>query len=516
MRQGFSSMIPAKIPFPFLRARRMGLGLCLTCICAMAVAQPPPAVENRKQSPVIGVLDLNGDREIDSKEIDQAPVSLSKLDRNHDGMLTRDEFRPGQPPMPEPGIPTENAAPAPKSAHPNVLVMIADDLGWNGVGFHSAKAPTPNLNRLATEGMEMQRFYTYPVCSPTRAAFLTGKMPRRFGIVDALGPRQAGLPVGIATLPGTFLAAGYRTSLIGKWHLGATPDPMRCGFEHFYGHMGPQIDYFTHTDQRGQTDWQRDGKTLDESGYSTDLLADEAVRQIRQRDRDRPFFIEVAFNAPHTPHSAPAELLEKHRNGGGVLAAVIDSMDQGIGRILTALNEEKISNNTLVVFFSDNGGGRRFTSNAPLRDGKDTIYEGGIRTPCVIRWPGVLPAGVKNPQAFCVQDLFPTLATAAGLAIPVMLDGSDQWRAIRSNQPQPRPPFMIATRDTAVIDGDMKWVELETGERELYDLKSDLPERRNLILSNPEAAAKLSSIAAGLKKDLPAAPPEKSQPAKRR
>ncbi len=138
-------------------------------------------------------------------------------------------------------------------AAPNVLILMADDLGWNGVGFHSRSATTPNLDRLAKEGVELQRFYTYPVCSPARAAFLSGQMPRRFGLAGVIGPQQEGLPAGTATLPATLHSAGYQTSLIGKWHLGSTNPPMQCGFDHFYGFLSPEIDYFKHTSQAWRT-----------------------------------------------------------------------------------------------------------------------------------------------------------------------------------------------------------------------------------------------------------------------
>ncbi|HBJ82806.1 MAG TPA: arylsulfatase, partial [Verrucomicrobiales bacterium] len=302
---------------------------------------------------------------------------------------------------------------------PNVLVIIADDLGWNDVGFHSKSATTPHLDRFAKEGIELQRFYTYAVCSPARAGLLTGQMPRRFGITHVVGPQQPGLPRDVATLPETFRAAGYRTSLIGKWHLGKARGPSDSGFDHFYGFMGAEIDYFKHTAIRSeQTDWQRNGKTVVEEGYSTDLLADEAVRLLQEQAKGRPFYMQVAFNAPHIPLAAPESFVEKHKNGGGLYAAVIDAMDSAIGRILAELDRQKLRDNTLVVFFSDNGADLRLSRSTPLSRGKDTIYEGGIHTPCVIRWPGRVAAGATSKQPVSVQDLFPTLAGAAGLKLP--------------------------------------------------------------------------------------------------
>ena len=334
--------------------------------------------------------------------------------------------------------------------HPNVLVIIADDLGWNDVGFHSKKATTLNLDRLAKEGVELQRFYTYAVCRPTRAGLPTGPMPRRFGITHVVGPQQPGLPRDVATLPEIFRAAGYRTSLIGKWHLGKERVPLNSGFDHFYGFMRAEIDYFKHTAIRNeQTDWQRNGKTVVEEGYSTDLLAEEAVRLLQQQAKGRPFYMQVAFNAPHIPLAAPESFVEKHKNGGGLYAAVIDAMDSAIGRILAELDRQKLRDDTLVVFFSDNGADLRQSRSTPLTRGKDTIYEGGIHTTCVIRWPGRLAAGSTSRQPVCVQDLFPTLASAVGVKLPTAakLDGSDQWSALVSGKVAPRPPFLIAMSD---------------------------------------------------------------------
>ena len=389
---------------------------------------------------------------------------------------------------------------------PNVLVIIADDLGWNDVGFHSRAAPTPNLNRLAKEGLELQRFYTYPVCSPARAAFLTGQMPRRFGLAGVIGPQQEGLPAGVATLPAAFRAAGYQTSLIGKWHLGDFHPPMQIGFDHFYGFMGPEIDYFQHTGKRGgRTDWQRDGRVVEEPGYSTYLFADEAIRQIKQRDARRPFFIDVAFNAPHFPLAAPDELVAKHRNGGGLYAAVLEALDIAIGRILTTLDEQKLRDNTIVLFFSDNGAPVRTSRNTPLSYGKESVFEGGIRTPCVIRWPGQISAGTTTQHPVSGQDWFPTLAAAAGVSLPpkTRLDGSNQWPALCSGKDTARVPFLIAASDIALIDGDWKLIERSTGNLSLFNLRTDISETNDLYAQEAEVARRLTAQLDDLKKDLP-------------
>ena len=182
---------------------------------------------------------------------------------------------------------SSTAKTSPASAQKNVIILLADDLGWGDVGFHKGVASTPNLDRLATESVELTRFYAYPACSPARAALLTGRFPQRFGIVGPVRPREEGLPLTETLLPASFQAAGYQTSLIGKWHLGHSRNksshPNRRGFDHFYGFMAASIDYFQHT-SRDQIDWQRNGKTIDEPGYATDLLTNEAIQRIENRD----------------------------------------------------------------------------------------------------------------------------------------------------------------------------------------------------------------------------------------
>ena len=403
---------------------------------------------------------------------------------------------------------TANVSAQERKAGPNVLILLADDLGWNGVGFHSTSAKTPSLNRLAKEGIELQRFYTYPVCSPARAALLSGMMPRRFGIVDVIEPQQEGLPKGGATLPAAFKAAGYQTSLIGKWHLGRRNPPMQCGFDHFYGFMGAEIDYFKHTEQHGggggRIDWQRDGVTVNEEGYSTYLFADEAIRQLKQRDTKRPFFMEVAFNAPHDPFSAPDDLMARHKTDG-VYGAVIEALDIAIGHVLDALDEQGLRNNTIVLFYSDNGSDSRITTNAPLRQGKFTVYEGGIRTVCVVRWPGHVPAGAVTQQPVSGQDWFPTLTAAAGVPLPgnAKLDGTNQWPAIQSGRLVQRPPFLIASHDIALIDGEWKLIEFTNGQRSLFNLRTDISETKDELSKQPELAQRLTAKLAELKKDLP-------------
>ena len=394
---------------------------------------------------------------------------------------------------------------AAQNAKPNVVVLIADDLGWNDIGTRNPKIVTPNLVKLAKEGVELQRFYGYPVCSPARAGLLTGVLPRRLGLVNIIMPSQAGITKATPTLPAKLKAAGYATSLIGKWHLGSQNPATAVGFEHFYGFMGGEVDYLKHTDMRGKPDWQRDGKQIEESGYTTYLFADEASKQIRNRDKAKPFFLQVAFNAPHIDLAAPEDLVAKHKSDG-LYGAVVEGLDIGIGRILATLDEQGLRDNTLVIFVSDNGASRRNGSNAPLRGYKSSVDEGGIRTPAIVRWPKRVPAGVKLDQPIAIIDLFPSIAAALNLPLTaeLKLDGVNQWPAIAGGKTLPRPAFLVASADIALFDGDWKLVETNAGQRTLYNLKADVSEAKDLLAAQPELAAKLGAQLDTLKKDLPA------------
>ena len=392
-----------------------------------------------------------------------------------------------------------------QTTKPNVVIIIADDLGWNDIGTRNPKIVTPNLVKLAKEGVELQRFYGYPVCSPARAGLLTGVLPRRLGLVNIIMPGQAGITKATPALPAKLKSAGYTTSLIGKWHLGNQNPSSAVGFEHFYGFMGGEVNYLKHTDMRCKLDWQRDGKQIEETGYTTYLFADEASKQIRNRDKAKPFFLQVAFNAPHVELAAPEDLVAKHKSDG-LYGAVVEGLDVGIGRILTTLDEQGLRDNTLVIFVSDNGAPRRTGSNAPLRGYKGSVDEGGIRTPAIVRWPKRVPAGVKLDQPIAIIDLFPSIAAALNLPLnaELKIDGVNQWPAIAGGKTLPRPPFLVASSDIALFDGDWKLVETNAGQRALYNLKADISEAKDLLVTQPEQAAKLGAQLDILKKDLPA------------
>ena len=335
---------------------------------------------------------------------------------------------------------------------PNVVILVADDLGWADVSLHGTEIRTPNLDRLAAEGVELNRFYVCPVCSPTRAGLMTGRYPIRFGLMRAVLPpwRKGGLDAAEVTLADVLARAGYRhRGIFGKWHLGHSHvkyHPLRRGFTEFLGHYNGAIDYFTHQ-REGELDWHRDYQSNHDEGYSTDLIADAAVAFInRHAGDDSPFLCYVPFNAPHSPLQAKQEDLEAYqhlvdraagqspagakpgrkrkRTGQGsqgrgqtprqTLAAMISSLDQAVGRILQALDEKGIAKGTLVWFFSDNGGVGA-GDNRPLRAGKATVFEGGIRVAAAARWPDRIPPRRKVTAPTAYIDVLPTLMRLAGV-----------------------------------------------------------------------------------------------------
>jgi arylsulfatase A-like enzyme len=360
------------------------------------------------------------------------------------------------------------ALPAHAAARPNVVIFVADDLGWADVGFHGGtQIETPSLDRLAREGAELARFYATPICSPTRAALMTGRDPLRLGV--AYGVIMPWHNVGIHPdehfMPESFRAAGYQTAMVGKWHLGhaqETYHPNRRGFDHFYGHLHTEVGYFPPFASQGGRDFQSNGESIDDEGYETFLLADEAARWIRARDPERPFFLYLPFIAPHTPLDAPDDLKARYADiedareparskvtdqtrriarlmlqpsARPLYAAVVHAMDQAIGRVLLALDDEGIADDTIVLFFSDNGGASYAlggADNVPLRGGKGETFEGGIRVVAAVRWPGRIRAGSRVDSIVSVMDVFPTLAAAAGVepGSRFDLDGRDMWPAI--------------------------------------------------------------------------------------
>ncbi|MFO0930167.1 MAG: arylsulfatase [Gemmataceae bacterium] len=324
---------------------------------------------------------------------------------------------------------------------PNVVYFLADDLGYADVGWHGTAIRTPHLDRLAHAGARLEQFYVQPVCSPTRAALLTGRYPMRHGLqVGVVRPwARYGLPLEERTLPQALREAGYVTALCGKWHLGHFHRdylPTRRGFDHQYGHYNGALDYYTHV-REGGFDWHRDDKVCRDDGYTTHLLAREAVRRVTDHDTSKPLFLYVAFNAVHAPYQVPERYTKEYADLKGqrrTYAGMIAAMDEAIGEVVAAVEKKGLTRRTLFLFSSDNGGPApgRITSNAPLRAGKGTLYEGGVRVPAFATWSGRIKPGTVVQQPIHVVDWYPTLLTLAGGSrtqkLPV--DGIDVWPAV--------------------------------------------------------------------------------------
>ena len=427
---------------------------------------------------------------------------------------------------------------------PNIIVMVADDLGWADVGYHGGPIDTPSLDRLAAEGVQLDRFYTTPICSPTRAALMTARDPIRLGVAYAtiMPWMNNGIHPDEQFLPQSFLAAGYQTAMVGKCHLGhAQQDfhPNNRGFEHFYGHLHTEVGYFPPFSNQGGKDFQLNGQSITKDGYETFLLADEVSRYIRDRDQDKPFFVYMPFIAPHTPLEAPADLMEKYadmvddrkparaRNTDNTrrirqltmrpsarpaYAAVVDAMDQAIGQVLATLDEQGIADNTIVLFFSDNGGAAYATGgadNVPLRGGKGETFEGGIRVVSVMRWPAAISSGTTMEQIMTVMDVFPTLAAAAGIetGITRKMDGQNMWPAIVDNVPSPRQKTLFLASETptygsfslAAFNEHWKLVQEIEQDNEgtnitnhLFRIADDPYEYNNLAQEHPEVVRQLA------------------------
>ena len=359
---------------------------------------------------------------------------------------------------------------------PNIVLILADDLGWNDVSYHGGDIPTPSIDRIASEGVELDRFYACPVCSPTRAGLMTGRYPIRFGMQRAVCRPflKVGVPAAEETLPEMLARAGYRQrGISGKWHIGHAFrrfHPLNQGFTSFVGHYNGNIDYYSHF-REGQLDWHRGFESNADEGYSTDLIAEEAVRFIDQHAAAGPFFLYVPFNAPHTPLQVPDQWLapfsavedERRR----IYMAMVAAMDAAIGRILEALQRSGVEDDTLVWFASDNGG-QALADNTPLRAGKGTVYEGGTRVAAALRWPSRISGGGRKVTGLMSYlDVLPTLRRVVGLGGAggpgEPLDGEDVFDVIAGTEPERQRRFFsyyerYGDEQLALISGDWKIV----------------------------------------------------------
>lgn len=436
------------------------------------------------------------------------------------------------------------SAPVAASKRPNVVVIVADDLGWADVGYHGGNIDTPSLDKLAEQGVQLNRFYTTPICSPTRAALMTGRDPMRLGVAYGVIMPWDNIGVNPAEhfMPESFGAAGYQTAMVGKWHLGhaqMTYHPNERGFEHFYGHLHTEVGFYPPFANVGGKDFQVNGVTADDEGYETYLLADEVSRYIRERNRQKPFFIYMPFIAPHTPLDAPVELQEKYKDidtdlpparsnqtdstrriskmlmresARPMYAAVVDGMDQAIGQVLNTLDEEGLSDNTIVLFFSDNGGAAYSyggADNAPLRGGKGETFEGGIRVVSLMRWPEKLQGGQIFDQVMTVMDVFPTLAEAAGVdpLNTFEFDGSSLWPSISEGATHSRDDMIMFASEIPIYGSfkltafDETWKLVQEMEQDqlsttvtnyLFKIAEDPNEYNNLAEEYPEIVVSMS------------------------
>ena len=404
---------------------------------------------------------------------------------------------------------------------PNILVILADDLGYNDLSYNGAtEIKTPNIDRLARQGVVFANGYAaHPLCSPSRAGLMTGRHPSRFGMETNLAyapaDPQHGLPLQEPILAAQLKQAGYRTGMLGKWHLGAAPPfhPLNRGFDFYYGFLGGGHDYY-HVDatayavdeyraplgqQRGMTGF---------SGYLTDRLTDQAIA-FATADRQQPFYLHLAYNAPHAPLQAPEPLVRKYR---GIkdekrrsYLAMVDSLDQNIGRLMRALQSSGQWHNSLIFFLSDNGGHLEGADNSPLRLGKPSLHEGGIRVPFLASWPARWPHGEVFEPLVSGLDIAATALGLAGIEAERPLDGVNLdpflrgvasgpprealfWRLLGGDASQPSASF-------AVRSGDLKLVKDHLGGRPgLFDLRTDPGERRNLMAADPEASERLAGL----------------------
>ncbi|MCA1642415.1 MAG: sulfatase-like hydrolase/transferase [Acidobacteria bacterium] len=398
------------------------------------------------------------------------------------------------------------AQPRPAS-RPNVLFILADDLGWGDLSCYGRPDyRTPNLDRLAAEGARFTQAYSAsPVCTPTRCAFLTGQYPARHpvGLMEPLPWRKqeggkVGLDPAFPSVASLLRANGYETALVGKWHLGYLPKygPLKSGFDEFYGIMSGAADFFTHDDSNGEPDFFENEQPVppERNGYLTELLTDRAVEYIR-RPRTRPFYLSLHYNAPHWPWEGPNDAasvrkpkrgFDEFRGGGSlkVYAEMMRSMDAGVGRALQALRDARVERDTLVVFTSDNGG-ERFSYNWPFVGGKDELLEGGIRVPAIVRFPRVVPAGRVSGQVAITMDWTATILSATGTPPDPRhrLDGIDLLPSMRggggASARSERTLFWRHLKQSAVRRGDLKY--WHDGQDEyLFDLSQDVRENGDL------------------------------------
>ena len=376
---------------------------------------------------------------------------------------------------------------------PNIIVILSDDQGYGEVGCYGGKIPTPHLDSLAKQGVRLTQFYvSTPLCSPTRSSLMSGKYPQRTGVTRLVQPEDDnsyGLPTSIVSLPECLRAAGYKTGMVGKWHLGFGSKLRPCarGFDEYYGFLCGAADYFEHTKANPPHDkyMYKNDEPFDEKGYLTDLFTREAVSFInRSAGGKKPFFLYLPYNAVHVPNEAPEEWVKKC--DGDVHGAMLACMDDGIGKVMEALKDKGIEDDTLVIFFSDNGSPMP-ELNGGLRGKKSLLYEGGIRVPFIARRPGHIPAGKVIDEPMISMDIYATVAAAAGAKAPKDIDGRDCAKVLAGKAKSPHKIlFWRHGKLSAARKGNWKMVHPDGKAPELYDLSTDRNETKDLAADKPD------------------------------
>jgi arylsulfatase A len=453
------------------------------------------------------------------------------------------------------------------ASRPNILLIVSDDQGYNDLGILGNGIITPNLDRLAREGTRLTNFYVaWPACTPSRASLLTGRYPQRNGIYDmirneapdfghkykpadyeATFERVGGMDERELILPALLGKAGYKSAIYGKWDLGSLRRflPTSRGFDDFYGFVNTGIDYYTHERYGVPSMYRNLSPTTEDKGtYCTYLFEREAMRFLETHAGKEPFFLYVPFNAPHNSSALDPQIrssvqapekykkmypalekefreVAKYRYGGEAklatreartrdYRAAVTCMDASIGKMLGLLESKGIVDDTIVIFFSDNGGSGG-ADNSPLRGHKSQMWEGGIRVPCIVRWPGgKVPAGVENEAFISSLEIFPSILAASGLCRPrgVVLDGYDWWPVLRGESHSPRKDMFWQRRDmVGARVGHWKWVDMGGQEGGLFDLAADPGENHDLTTSRPEILAMLQSRYQGWLAQMEAAEP---------
>ncbi len=400
---------------------------------------------------------------------------------------------------------TASAGEPPPTGPINVLWIVVDDMGFGDLSSTGRlNYSTPNIDRIGREGVTLENAYVYPVCTATRAALLTGFSPQKYNLEGVLLPGYAaGLPANSITAAKEFHAAGYRTGLIGKWHLGDTAEahPNAQGFDDFFGFLWGETGYYTHSKEVSgvdELDFHQNGTTSDIKGYTTDLYGSRAASFLRANQHN-PFFLVLSYNAPHYYLDAPAEYQAQFTGSSGtkMYAGVMKALDDNIGRVLDELQHLGLDKNTLVIFTTDNGAPENGGSNAPFSGFKNSLLEGGIRSPMMARLPGVIPRGLRCRQNFAAWDLLPTCLSLAGKVPSAGLEGRDRSSLLTTQGATNGDPLcfrytMAGKIHRAAIKENWKLhYDENTGLSSLFNLSSDPAESTDLSSAQPAKAAEL-------------------------